>query len=236
MRRNVLIGTGAAVVVTVVAAGLAFHLGRRSSTPHGEAARATTAPSAVTQLPGSTSLGPRAVVDGVPVGWRHDAAGARAAAVAAVGLTPTLARAGFVTLRDMVATLATAAYGSALAAATTAQVDEMTFTLGAHDASPADLLLLEQPVTAQVQAFTPEVATVAVWSVVVVGAPGSVPPRQVWRTVTVRLRWERDDWRVDDWTVAAGPNPATSPELAPADYDAVAMVAGWPVATSAGQP
>jgi hypothetical protein len=237
MRRSVVIAAGAVVVVAVLAATLLLRPAHRSSAGQTQiVATDTTRSSEPFTGPAATvPVGPTAVIAGVPMGWRHDTTGARAAAISTVALTPRVARAGFVTQRDMVSTLATTAYGSTLGSVTATQVDELLFALGAHDVSPAELLLLEQPVTAQVQAFSPDVATVAVWSVVVVGVPGSVPPRQAWRTVTVRVRWEREDWRVDDWTVTAGPNPAASPELAPADYETVAAVADWPAANNSDQ-
>lgn len=235
MSRRVLITGGVVAVLAVVVVMVVVGSGRSSRAeppPTTRVAAVSTLHAAATPTPtAAPPLGPTGAIDGVPAGWRHDGAGARAAAIAYVSLTPKVAKAGFVTQRDMVLRLATAAYGPTLASVTVSQVDEIVFALGAHDVSPADLVVVEQPVTAQVQAATADRVTVAVWSVVVVGVPGSVPPQQVWRTVTVTLAWERGDWRIDDWTVTAGPNPAAPPEVQPADYRAIAVVAAWPPAS-----
>ncbi len=73
-------------------------------------------------------------------------------------------------------------------------------------------------------------AVVEVWSVLVIGVPGHGAPRQVWRTVTVRLVWERDDWKIDGWDAAAGPTPALAESSVVSTVDDVAEVLGWPEA------
>ena len=142
-------------------------------------------------------VGPTRLDHDVPMGWRHDAAGARAAAMSAIGQTGLIARAGFITRRDMIDQLATADYGPTLASTSARQLDDLMGDLGAAGLVPADLLWAELPLTAQIVDATPRRARVEVWTVLVIGAPGVGVPRQAWRTVTVDLAWERDDWRID---------------------------------------
>ena len=79
-----------------------------------------------------------------------------------------------------------------------------------------------------------ERAIVDVWSVLVVGVAGMGAPRQLWRTVTVDLVWERDDWRIDGWATVPGPTPALAPIAAVSGVAAVAVVLSWDDALSSG--
>jgi hypothetical protein len=75
---------------------------------------------------------------------------------------------------------------------------------------------------------------VEVWSVLVVAVLERGAPRQVWRTVTVDLAWERGDWRVDGWTARAGPTPALATEAPIGAVDELVEVAGWPTTMGYG--
>ena len=155
------------------------------------------------------------------------AVGVASVAMDAVGLTDDVLRAGFISRRDLIGSFATESFGPKLADETSAQVSRLMAELGDRDVNPADLAVVEQPISATVIAETADAASVDVWSVMVVAAPGAGPARQVWRTVSVDLRRVDAEWLVDGWESTLGPTPALSPEVAMSDANAVAAVIGW---------
>lgn len=228
MRRSTLIAS--VVVATVAVGSIAL---RQFGNDHPK----PTLPTALPVVTVPTTLahaGPVAAVDGVSHGWSHDAAGAQAAAVAAVRATGPVAKAGFISRTDLIGSIASTAFGPKLAAASSAQLSEMTAELGAAKIAPADLVWAELPLTSRIVAAAGDRATAEVWSVLVVGVTGKGAPRQVWRTVTVIMIWERDDWRIDDWTTAPGPTPALAAMAAISDVPALASVLSWASAPLGG--
>jgi hypothetical protein len=224
MRRTVV------VVVAVVAAGALVVVGLRAwVSPAHDAHRPVPAPAVEPQphRPRDTA-GPARVVNGVPSGWAHSPAGARAAAISAVAMTGTIARAGFVTRRDLVIALASHAYGPTLADSSGEQIDTMLRELGPAGVSMDTIVFHELPLTAHVRHADTTRARVAVWSVTVLGVLGRGAPRQVWRTVTVDLVWENQDWRIDRWTAVAGPTPILDAHAAVATVGEIASVSAWP--------
>lgn len=175
-------------------------------------------------------VGPAEVVDGIPHGWRHDAGGARAAALAAVALTGEIATAGFITRADIIDSIATSRYGPALASRSSGQLAEMSVELGGVGVSPGELVWSEIPLTARVVSVDEHRAVVEVWAVLVVGVPGIGAPRQAWRTVTVDAAWERDDWRIDGWDTQPGPTPALAATSVVSSVTDIAEVVSWPTA------
>jgi hypothetical protein len=172
-------------------------------------------------------LGPARTRNGVPQGWRHDAAGARAAAIAWVALTGDIARAGFITRTDMIRELATAGYAPRLINATEAQLDELLAQAEGQPVLPEQLVWIDTPVTARVVEADEDTARIEVWSAAVVGVPDGVP-QQAWRTVTVDVLWQEDDWRLDHWAATEGPTPALPPEVEIATTESVVATAAWP--------
>ena len=175
-------------------------------------------------------LGPARTVRGVPQGWRHDPAGARAAAIADVALTGNVAHAGVLARHDMITQLATADYAPTLGALTDHQINDLLDPLGRDNTDPTQLVWLETPLTARVARHHPDRVQVDVWSLLILGAPDAPTPRQAWRTVTITLTWEHDDWKVAAWTARAGPTPALAPEVDIADLAHLAGPAQWPTA------
>ena len=53
------------------------------------------------------------------------------------------------------------------------------------------------------------------WVVTILSAADVAMPQSEWRTVTLELRWERGDWRVDGITDVAGPTPMVGPRDRP---------------------
>mgnify|MGYP000692800350 CR=1 FL=1 len=188
-------------------------------------------PAVVEAPPVVLPVGPAAVVDGVPHGWRHDADGARAAALAAVSLTGEIATAGFITRSDIIDSIATADYGPALASLSSSQLVDLSVELGAVGVSPGELGWSEIPLTARTVSADDHRAVVEVWAVLVVGVPGVGAPRQAWRTVTVEVAWERADWRIDGWDTQPGPTPALAANSVVSSVEDIADVISWPTAS-----
>lgn len=228
MRRSTAI-TAAVVVAVVVIGSVALRLHGR--TPRlAVPATATTTAAAVSPEPTNTST----IGRGVRHGWPHSPAGAQRAALAAVRLTGPIAKAGFISRADLIRSIASDSFGPKLASASTSQLAEMTAELGAAKVAPVDLVWSELPLASRVTSATDTAATVDVWSVLVVGVPGKGAPRQVWRTVTVTVVWERDDWRIDNWTTVPGPTPALAPTAAISDVSAIAKPLDWAPAAVGG--
>lgn len=212
--------------IAVVAAG-SIGLRACNSTATGPDAAV---PVMVDAPPVVSPVGPADVVDGVPHGWRHDAEGARAAALAAVSLTGEIATAGFITRSDIIGSIATSGYGPALASLSSGQLAELSVELGGVGVSPAELVWSEIPLTARIVTVDDHRAVVEVWAVLVVGVPGVGAPRQAWRTVTVEVAWERGDWRIDGWAARPGPTPALAATSVVSSVEEIAEVISWPSA------
>lgn len=215
MRRVVLLSAAAVTVAVIVGLRIANSSGPSTRTD-------STSPTAPT-----TPAVARPERFGVPVGWTHDEAGARDAAVSAVSVSGEVARAGFVTRADMIATLATKQYAPTLLRTSESQLDTVLGDLAADGLTPQQVVFRELPLTVHIDEFSGDSARVRVWSVVVAGADGRGAPRQLWRTVTVQLAWEDGDWRVDGWASAAGPTPALATSAPIAGIDDIRAVAAW---------
>lgn len=174
------------------------------------------------------AVGPSFVVDGIGHGWRRDEDGARAAAGSAVSATGAIATAGFITRDDLIGSIASSGFAGQLADESARQLDELAIELGEVGVVPSQLVWAELPLRARVLSFSQDAAAVEVWSVLVVGVPGHGAPRQVWRTVTVGLIWEREDWRVDSWQSEAGPTPALAATSTVSSVDEVRAALAWP--------
>jgi hypothetical protein len=220
-----------ATVLALAAVTVAVVIGLRAVASPNDSTAATEPPLA-TDTPVATAPTSPAAVDefGVPHGWRRDADGALAAAVSAVRLTGSIARAGFITRSDMIAALATERFGPTLASESSNQLAEMTTALGEASVAPGDLVWSELALTARVVHADDHAARVEVWSVLVVGVLDLGAPRQAWRTVTVELVWEAGDWKVDGWSAQPGPTPLLDATAAVATTGEISEVVAWPPA------
>lgn len=222
MRRSTVIGL-------VIVAGVAV-VGLRALASRDNTTKPTTPTSIAAP---STATGTRPTITdghGVPHGWARDADGAVKAAVSAVQLTGRIARAGFITRSDMIASLASDGYGPTLASESANQLAEMASTLGEASVAPGDLMWRELPLTARVVQASDGDAQVEVWSVLVVGVINLGAPRQAWRTLNVDLVWESDDWKINGWTTRPGPTPLLDATTAIATTEEVNEVVSWPAA------
>jgi hypothetical protein len=132
--------------------------------------------------------------------------------------------------RRLIDQLASREFAPDLAVTTERQLAELTEALGEVELLPPQLTWSEVPLTARLVAARRESARVDVWSVLVVASPDADVPRQAWRTVSVDLVWEADDWKVDGWGVHGGPTPALAAATEVATGDEVAETAAWPAA------
>ena len=216
-----------AAIVVVAAGSIGLRACNSSATGRDAAVVPVTADAPAAESP----VGPAKVVDGVPHGWRHDAEGARAAAMAAVSLTGDIARAGFITRSDIIDSIATSGYGPTLASLSSVQLADLSAELGGAGVSSSQLVWSEMPLTARTVTVDDHEAVVEVWTVLVVGVRSLGAPRQAWRTVTVRVAWERGDWRVDGWDSRSGPTPALAADAVVSSVEDVAKVVSWPTAS-----
>ncbi|MDQ6836844.1 MAG: hypothetical protein M3137_00510 [Actinomycetota bacterium] len=228
MKRSTLAAVCVAAIITLTLLGLRACANRSYRNT----------PGVVTPSPARSndkgSVGPTRTVHGVPAGWRHDQAGARAAAMSAVHLTGPIAKAGFITRSDMIGEIATGRFAPTLAKSSVAQLGEFMVQVGSVELTPGDLIWDELPLTAMVTRPGADRERVQVWSVLVVGAPGVGVPRQAWRTVTVDVAWERGDWKVAGWLAEPGPTPVLADPTGTASIEAVREVTGWPIAAGSG--
>lgn len=227
MRRS----TKYAVATIALVAATSIGLRAFGTSPTDPAADPPVAADAPAEVP---PVGPTEVVGGVPHGWRHDADGARAAALSAVSLTGGIATAGFITRSDIIDSIATSGYGPTLASVSSSQLAELSVELGDVGVSPSELVWSETPLTARIVSADDRRAVVEVWAVLVVGVPGVGAPRQAWRTVTVAVAWERGDWRIDGWAARPGPTPALAADSVVSSVEDIADVTSWPTAGGGG--
>lgn len=164
---------------------------------------------------------------GVMVGWPHTPTGATAAAAAYVRASGLVAVAGPLQRRDVIASFATVGFAPTLVEESGRELDDLLFSLGERGLAPDDLVWSEFPLTAVELSASADHVEVRVWSVLVVGATGGSVARQVWRTSTITLRWEDNDWKVDAWDSAAGPVPASASDAEISPVGEIAEVTGW---------
>lgn len=190
----------AAVVLAIVfgAAGLA--LGRGTAPKHtntGKTGSSSSSAGGTGNL--SAPHGPKVVTNGIPTGYTHDAGGAATAAMNAVE-AGGLARTGRVDGKQIVAQLAVSNPNAA-----TLSGLEQSRVAGGGD-------YYEVPLFGQAGSASGDQTVVRVWSVEVSRLPAQQsgdnrPFGGSYRTYTVTLQWQSNDWKVADWKAVDGPNP-----------------------------
>jgi len=180
---------------------------------------------------GAAVSGPTGDSSGVPVGYVRTAAGARAAAVGWVSSLGSLMRLGPIATADTLRALTTARVAAATIDALRAERDQFTERFGAD---PSRAIWIDAPLAVDVAEWSPDRAVVRVWAQLVVGAPTGAAVQAMWRTHTVTLLWEGEDWRVDDVTRIEGPTPQVTGGDLPSTGSDFAAVAEWTPAVLAG--
>ncbi|MEP7112196.1 MAG: hypothetical protein ABI862_02930 [Ilumatobacteraceae bacterium] len=167
---------------------------------------------------------------GVPTGYLRSKQGAQAAAVGWVGALGPLMLMGPIAVRDALRELLTAAAAEPTIDGFRAERQRFKDTFGAD---PLLGIWIESPLQVDLVEFAPDRAVVKVWSQLLMGA-ASNGVQVLWRTQSVALRWERDDWRVDSVIRVEGPTPVASPTMLPSPGSDFAVLAGWTPAVLAG--
>lgn len=178
---------------------------------------------------GPDPSGPTNARNGIGIGFAHTESGAVAAAT---NLILTIEQAGQASRSDAIAAYQTLASGGSaeqLGADMAAVWDAIHTGLETNAPVGAGLFIRAIPVGHDLTRYTDTRATVEVWTLTLLVAPGMTRPVATWETATVELVWEPDsgggsdsdsssdsnsDWRV--WSVATRPGPA-------AGWDAVAV-------------
>lgn len=194
-----------AVVVALVAGVL---VGRYALPASSEQAQpGQTQPSDAPSGAGAREHGPKTITMGVPSGFTRDREGAASAAMIAVQLQPAVAHGH----ADPEVVKTTWIASSA---------DQATRRLFSQTkASSADDRTSKAPADFTVKDFTGNQAVIELWVSSVGIGPGlgnrGVLRAQEWSTVTYRLAWEADTWKVSTVKTADGPQPGTD-DTAPA--------------------
>jgi hypothetical protein len=221
-------GLLAAVLLALVLflGGLVIGRATMSGTPAAEpaapAATATTlATPAQTAGPGTATaapqagaaaikgVGPRTVVNGIPVGWAHNEKGAVAAAANyAVVLSSSLIL-DSAKRRVAIDTIAAPEAKARLQRTFEQAVASLTRGLRLPAGTDADdkVLLRAVPVGHRVEQFDDKTARIAIWMTSMGGSLAGVPVQEGWGTTTITLRWAGGDWKQVDTKTTDGPVP-----------------------------
>ncbi|MGH9031756.1 MAG: hypothetical protein ACRDZV_06460 [Acidimicrobiia bacterium] len=148
----------------------------------------------------------------MPAGFSHDEMGAQAAA-----MTYAAASQRWLYLDDAAVEAAVVAISTPTAAPRLARevLDEVRVARESLSQTPGRVWWIVRPLAVDVEAFTPERARVAVWTVTVLSASDVALPQSDWTTVTLDLAWHEGDWRVDRTADAPGPTPMLGPRDQP---------------------
>jgi hypothetical protein len=146
-------------------------------------------------------MGATTVVAGIPMGYAHDPAGAKAAAAGyaeAYGTLVAVDHAAAVAAKRAMASTATA---DQLVAAMESRLGPLrqTWPVGAITYRVA-------PLAVRVRMDGPDTAGAEVWYVGLIGGRG-LPTYEEWITQSFTLVWERDDWRISAESDSPGPRP-----------------------------
>ena len=173
-------------------------------------------PTVATGVP-QGAVGPTVVVAGVPVGYRHDQAGALSAALHFLMCSETVIAmtepAAVAAQREM----ATAAAGDGLAGDLRSQLAAL------HDGfGPGPVGYRVAPLAVRVAAGDANHIDIDVWYVAVIEPP-SGSAYEDWRVMHYQLVWEHGDWHEAAEHDDAGPRPAVltaAQPTAPGDWSA----------------
>jgi hypothetical protein len=208
---------GALAVAGALGVVLGLHLGHRPvrvvEVPHAQVEpSATSAPPTITNSIGDP--GPSSVVAGVPVGYAHSPEGAASAAANYLGalagpqlLDPPAYDA---LLRRMTTT---EGYAELKRQADAGRPQALQ-TLGVGTSPAPQLIVRSAPLGYRIDTYSPDEATVSIWSVGLVGSSTTRPPDASWSTTTITLDWS-GDWRMSGYRTTSGPVPPDSASQVP---------------------
>lgn len=189
-RRGMTVATRAVAALLLLFAG--FLLGRTTADPPSAAPAPQPSASA-----SASDVGPRTVIDGVPVGFSRTQRGAVAAAIAFAEIMTTAAGDPDAHVEAMEAIAAPEWRGRAAELA----LNTADFLRESYP----NASLSFAPIRYDVVEYTSDAATIKVWGLTVIFPPDG-QPEQSWVTGTLRLVW-LDDWRMNGGSSSAGPTP-----------------------------
>lgn len=182
-----------------------------------------TAPAEKNTTGGDTKSTAKKLVNGVPVGYTHNQAGAVQAAV-----NYQVARSSAAYFTDEKARHAT------LTAMMTSQalerqirnddtgMQQVLTSLGVTAGSADELVARGAAMGTRVTTYTDQVATVEVWMAGLVGVTDKNAPMPVsasWTTYTLTLQWQAGDWKLSAITSVNGPTPLDTGSDSPTSVD-----------------
>lgn len=159
-------------------------------------------------------------------GATSDVVDAEDAALDVVRSLGKVARAGFISRRELVQSFTTDGFGSEFASETGQQVDTLLMELGARGVDDEGLVMYEQPITVT-STRSADGVQVQTWSVMIVSVPDLGPARQLWRTITLDMVEVDGVWLLDGWESEIGPTPAPPAEGLIDTADSVGEVLAW---------
>lgn len=231
-RRLVPTVLAAALVGVVAFAGARLAQGGGSAEPgtaqeQASPRAAKPAKSAGTASSTDTGMQEFADTEGDPIDARRsERAAAEEAALEIVRSIDEVARAGFISRRELVESFTTATFGPEFASETGQQVDTLLMELGARGVDDAALVIHEQPITVT-SVDSADGVQVETWSVMIVAVTDLGPARQVWRTITLDMVDVDGVWLLDGWESEIGPTPAPPAEGLIDTAESVTDVLAW---------
>ena len=140
-------------------------------------------------------------------GYDRTPDGAAAAATAYIGALDGAAILDEPRLRKTLASITSAESLDGLVRAYEQAARQTRVRLGVGTLPEPVVILRTVPVGYRIDRFTPDAATVSLWRVGIVGSGATIEPQQSWRTETVSLAWEGENWKVASFRSSPGPTP-----------------------------
>ncbi len=172
-------------------------------------------------LPPRNDAGPTTVVDGVPMGFPADRAGAVAAAISFVRLNQALVEMSEPAAEAARRAMATEEAADALAEDVATRLREIRARW-----PRGSLRYRVAPLAVRAVEAGPGAMDVDVWYVGVVGG-AQLPTYEEWVTESYRLVRQRGDWRVAALSESPGPRPDPGPQQAASAAELEALLAGF---------
>lgn len=166
-------------------------------------------------------------IDGSSAVRVTDGAAAVESALDAVRFSGEVARAGFISRRDLIGRIATDRFAPVLSAESASELAGVERELSEVGVVVADLVWEEIPLRVSSTVASPDRVHVEVWSVLIFGVPGFGAPRQAWRTSWLEMARVEERWLVDGWTSTEGPTPALAPSALVSELGSVEQVLAW---------
>jgi hypothetical protein len=222
-RRAVVLAVAATVIMAAgaVLAGLGDTplqgTPRPAATPQAAEPAPAEGPGAEREAVPSSGLGPAEVSGGVGVGFRHDEAGAVAAALSYATAPQSWLYLSDEAVADSVAAIVAPDAREEIVGDV---VEEVGLLRDGLAGSSGTVWYVVSPLASRVESYDDDRAVVRVWTVRVLSADGVAVPQSGWQTLTFHLVWLDDDWKIAAMEETDGPTPQLEVGLQPwaADY------------------